>query len=70
MFLYTVRPVDGDILNSMRAIEGNNLDAGKPVANGVDTQILFALLYFGLTLTLLLSAIWTGIAVADRLVRP
>lgn len=70
MFLYTVRPVDGDILNSMRAIEGNNLDAGKLVANGVNTQILFALLYFGLTLTLLLSAIWTGIAVADRLVRP
>ncbi len=29
-----------------------------------------ALLYLGLTLVIVLSAIWTGIAVADRLVRP
>ena len=34
------------------------------------TQIAFALLYLGLTLIIVLSAIWTGIAVADRLVRP
>jgi two-component system nitrogen regulation sensor histidine kinase NtrY len=34
------------------------------------TQIAFALLYLGLTLVVVLAAIWTGIAVADRLVRP
>ena len=34
------------------------------------TQVAFALLYLGLTLIIVLSAIWTGIAVADRLVRP
>ena len=34
------------------------------------TQIAFALLYLGLTLVVVMSAIWTGIAVADRLVRP
>jgi two-component system, NtrC family, nitrogen regulation sensor histidine kinase NtrY len=34
------------------------------------TQIAFALLYLGLALIIVLSAIWTGIAVADRIVRP
>jgi two-component system nitrogen regulation sensor histidine kinase NtrY len=38
--------------------------------NRTSTQIAFALLYIGITLVVLLSAIWTGIAVADRLVRP
>lgn len=70
VFLYAVRPVDADILNSSRAMEKKNADAAKAAGNGITTQILFAMLYFGLTLTLLLSAIWTGIAVADRLVRP
>ena len=38
--------------------------------NRTTTQVAFALLYLGLTLIIVLSAIWTGIAVADRLVRP
>ncbi|MGH6861524.1 MAG: ATP-binding protein [Phyllobacterium sp.] len=70
VFLYAVRPVDADILNSSRAMAQRNAEAEKMSKNGITTQILFAMLYFGLTLTLLLSAIWTGIAVADRLVRP
>ncbi|MEK1855114.1 MAG: PAS domain-containing sensor histidine kinase [Phyllobacterium sp.] len=70
LFLYAVRPVDADILRSSRVIEKQAADAQNADGNGISTQILFALLYFGLTLTLLLSAIWTGIAVADRLVRP
>lgn len=70
LFLYTVRPVDADILSSSRLMEKRTADEQASAGDGVTTQILFALLYFGLTLTLLLSAIWTGIAVADRLVRP
>ncbi|UGY08519.1 sensor histidine kinase NtrY-like [Phyllobacterium pellucidum] len=70
LFLYAVRPVDADILSSSRLMEQRAEDAQKNDGKGITTQILFALLYFGLTLTLLLSAIWTGIAVADRLVRP
>src|SRR5690606_25950489 len=34
------------------------------------TQVAFALAYLGVTLIVVLSAIWTGIALADRLVRP
>jgi two-component system nitrogen regulation sensor histidine kinase NtrY len=70
MFLYAVRRVDADILSSSRLMEKRKADAQNAAEDGISTQILFALLYFGLTLTLLLSAIWTGIAVADRLVRP
>jgi nitrogen fixation/metabolism regulation signal transduction histidine kinase len=39
-------------------------------ANRLSTQIAFGLIYLGVTLMIVLSAIWTGIAVADRLVRP
>ncbi len=70
LFLYAVRPVDADILSSSRVMEERAAKEQQTDGGGITTQILFALLYFGLTLTLLLSAIWTGIAVADRLVRP
>ncbi|MFD1197137.1 ATP-binding protein [Brucella gallinifaecis] len=70
LYLYTVRAVDQQILDSMRLMEANTQRYQEMDANRIPTQIAFALLYFGLTLIVLLSAIWTGIAVADRLVRP
>ncbi|TCQ78346.1 PAS/PAC sensor signal transduction histidine kinase [Ochrobactrum sp. BH3] len=70
LYLYTVRAVDQQILEAMRLMEANTQRYQEMDANRIPTQIAFALLYFGLTLILLLSAIWTGIAVADRLVRP
>ncbi|WP_182520418.1 PAS domain-containing sensor histidine kinase [Ochrobactrum sp. RH2CCR150] len=70
VFLYTVRAVDPQILDAMRLMEANTQRYQEMDANRIPTQIAFALLYFGLTLIVLLSAIWTGIAVADRLVRP
>ncbi|MBC2885114.1 PAS domain-containing sensor histidine kinase [Ochrobactrum sp. CM-21-5] len=69
-YLYTIRAVDPQIIDSMRLMEANTKRYQEMDANRVPTQIAFALLYFGLTLIVLLSAIWTGIAVADRLVRP
>jgi two-component system nitrogen regulation sensor histidine kinase NtrY len=70
LYLYTVRAVDQQILEAMRLMEANTARYQEMDANRIPTQIAFALLYFGLTLIVLLSAIWTGIAVADRLVRP
>lgn len=69
-YLYTIRPIESQILESMRLMEANTQRYQQMDANRIPTQIAFALLYFGLTLIVLLSAIWTGIAVADRLVRP
>ncbi|MFC4625024.1 ATP-binding protein [Daeguia caeni] len=69
-YLYTVRAIDPQILAAMHLMDANTKRYQEMDANRIPTQIAFALLYFGLTLIVLLSAIWTGIAVADRLVRP
>lgn len=69
-YLYTIRPVEAEIIDAMRLMEANAERYRDMDANRLPTQIAFALLYFGLTLIVLLAAIWTGIAVADRLVRP
>jgi two-component system nitrogen regulation sensor histidine kinase NtrY len=70
LYLYTVRAIDQQILDAMRLMKANTERYQEMDATRIPTQIAFALLYFGLTLIVLLSAIWTGIAVADRLVRP
>ncbi len=69
-FLYTLRVVDPEVIKSLRLMEENTEEYQNLESNRVNTQLAFAILYLGLALTILLSAIWTGIAVADRLVRP
>jgi two-component system, NtrC family, nitrogen regulation sensor histidine kinase NtrY len=69
-FLYTIRTVDPELIKAVQIVQANAAEYNGLEANRTLTQIAFALLYLGLTLVVLLSAIWTGIAVADRLVRP
>ena len=69
-FLYTVRTVDADVLDAVRLMEQNRNEYSSLEENRPVLQLAFALLYFGLTLIMVLSAIWTGLAVANRLVRP
>jgi two-component system nitrogen regulation sensor histidine kinase NtrY len=69
-YLYSIRTVDQEVLGSLRLMEENAAEYRGMEASRTSTQIAFALLYMGITLVVLLSAIWTGIAVADRLVRP
>jgi two-component system, NtrC family, nitrogen regulation sensor histidine kinase NtrY len=69
-YLYTLRLVDPEVIKSLRLMEANTEEYQNLESNRTNTQVAFALLYLGLALTILLSAIWTGIAVADRLVRP
>lgn len=69
-FIYTIRTVDPDLIRAVQIVQANTAEYNGLEANRTITQIAFALLYLGLTLVVLLSAIWTGIAVADRLVRP
>lgn len=70
MYLYAIRNVDAGVLSSLKLMEDNAAEYRGLEANRTSTQIAFALLYLGVMLVVLLSAIWTGIAVADRLVRP
>lgn len=69
-FLYTIRAVDKQLIDAVKIVNSNAAEYNGLEENRTTTQIAFALLYLGLTLVVLLSAIWTGIAVADRLVRP
>ncbi|MFD2237865.1 sensor histidine kinase NtrY-like [Aureimonas populi] len=70
VFLYTVRAVDPEVIAAMRLMEERTAEYSALEANRFGLQVAFALLYIGITLIVLLSAIWTGIGVADRLVRP
>ncbi len=70
VYLYAIRNVDAKVLSSLKLMEDNAAEYRGLEANRTSTQIAFALLYLGVMLVVLLSAIWTGIAVADRLVRP
>ncbi len=69
-YLYTVRAVDPDVLAALRLMEERSAEYSSLQANRFGLQLAFALLYLGIMLIVLLSAIWTGIGVADRLVRP
>ncbi|MBC8130019.1 MAG: PAS domain-containing sensor histidine kinase [Rhizobiaceae bacterium] len=70
LYLYTVRAVDPEVISALRLMEDRSEEYRSLQNNRIGTQIAFALLYLGITLIVLLSAIWTGIGVADRLVRP
>ena len=69
-YLYTIRLVDPEVIKARQIVTANTDEYRGLEANRTTTQVAFALLYLGLTLIIVLSAIWTGIAVADRLVRP
>ena len=65
-----MRAVDPDVLDALRLMEERTAEYSSLQANRLGLQVAFALLYLGIMLIVLLSAIWTGIGVADRLVRP
>ncbi|KHJ54368.1 PAS domain-containing sensor histidine kinase [Aureimonas sp. OT7] len=70
VYLYTIRVVDPEVIAALRMMEERTAEYSALEANRFGLQVAFALLYLGITLIVLLSAIWTGIGVADRLVRP
>ncbi|MCP4320059.1 MAG: PAS domain-containing sensor histidine kinase [Hyphomicrobiales bacterium] len=69
-FLYTIRAVDPAVIQSMRLMEENTEEYESLEEDRRPIQLAFAILYLGFALIVLLSAIWTAIAVADRIVRP
>src|SRR5690606_15815792 len=69
-YLYTIREVDPEVIKARQIVRANTEEYRELESNRLTTQVAFALIYLGVTLITVLSAIWTGIAVADRLVRP
>ena len=70
LYLYTIRLVDPEVIKARQIVKSNTDEYRGLEDNRRTSQIAFALPYLSLTLIIILSAIWTGIAVADRLVRP
>ncbi|WP_274628822.1 sensor histidine kinase NtrY-like [Arvimicrobium flavum] len=70
VYLYTIRMVDPEVIRARQIVRANVDDYRDLEGSRISTQIAFALLYLGLVLIIVLAAIWTAIAVADRLVRP
>lgn len=68
--LYTIRAVDPKVMTAMREVEDDSNEYKAMEAGRATLQIAFAVLYIGFALIVLLAAIWTAIAVADRIVRP
>ncbi len=69
-YLYTLRELDPEVIKAQRLVASNADEYRSLEGNRFNTQVAFALLYLVVTLAIVLAAIWTGIAVADRLVRP
>jgi len=69
-FLYTIRAVDPKVIGAMHLMEENTVEYKAMEAGRTSLQFAFAVLYLGFALIVLLAAIWTAIAVADRIVRP
>ncbi|MFM9975316.1 MAG: ATP-binding protein [Beijerinckiaceae bacterium] len=69
-FLYVARRVDQRALTFGRVAEEAVIQYGQLDAQRANVQRAFAVMYAIITLLLLLSAIWIGLAFADRLVAP
>ena len=70
LYLYTIREIDAEVIRARQLVRANTDEYRGLESNRLTTQVAFALVYIGITLIIVLSAIWTGITVADRLVRP
>lgn len=70
LYLYTIRAVDPDVIHSMRLMEQTTQEYHSMEQGRTPLQLAFGILYLGFALIVLLAAIWTAIAVADRIVRP
>ncbi len=69
-YLYTIRAVDVKVMSALRLMEDNTQEYQTMQEGRTSLQIAFGILYLGFALIALLAAIWTAIAITDRLVQP
>ncbi len=68
--LYAARPLDPKVVRYLAMTNENVAEYRTLEATRFGTQIAFAILFLGVTVVVLLSAIWLGIGFANRLVAP
>ncbi len=69
-YLYVTRALDSRVVEYLRITQENAAEYAKLEESRFGVQIAFGLIYVGVTLVLLLSAIWIGLGFANRLVAP
>ena len=70
VYLYSARIMPQDIIEQLVQTDMAVREYSAMESRRFETQLTFALVYIILTLVILLSAIWLGLSLADRLVRP
>ncbi len=69
-YLYAVRAIDPRVVEYLRLTETGASQYQQMENSRFGVQVAFALVYLGVALVLLLSAIWIGFGFANRLVSP
>ncbi|MCB1503240.1 MAG: PAS domain-containing sensor histidine kinase [Bauldia sp.] len=70
VLLYALRPLPPEIIRHLVMTADNVSQYRALEASRVSVQLAFGIIYLGVALVVLLSAIWLGIAFANRLVAP
>jgi len=69
-YLYATRVIDPRVIEYMRLAERGASEYQEMETSRFGVQVAFGLVYLGVALVLLLSAIWIGFGFANRLVSP
>jgi two-component system nitrogen regulation sensor histidine kinase NtrY len=69
-YLYISRNVDAEVLRQLEKARESKVEFDQLLNQRQGVQITFGLMYAGVALVFLLSAVWAGLWFADRLVEP
>jgi two-component system, NtrC family, nitrogen regulation sensor histidine kinase NtrY len=69
-YLYVVRLLDPKVLDNLRLARESAVEYRQLEASRADVQIGFGMVFAGMTVVFLLSAIWLGLSFANQLVAP
>ena len=69
-YLYIARNVDADVIRQLDKARESKIEFDQLLNQRQGVQVTFGLMYAGVALVFLLSAVWTGLSFADRLVEP
>ena len=70
VYLYLARPIDPRVTRNLRLTEENATEYQQLQANRFGVQVAFGIVFAGVALVVLLSAIWIGLGFASSLVSP
>ncbi len=70
LYLYVARPLDPQIVRYLSMTNDDVAEYATLQATRFGMQVAFGILFLGITVVVLLSAIWLGIGFANRLVAP